>query len=246
VERLNRIDAPALAGYPTLLARLAEERRAGRLQISPRMITSTSETLAPPLRATITSGFGAPIVDLFGSTEGLVGGSGPDEGVLVFNSDVCLVEVVDECNRPVPPGVPSAKVLVTNLANRLQPLIRYEMRDSFVRQAGDDGPGWLRATVEGRADEMLHYPGVDLHPLALRHVFVTSPEVLDYQVRQTRRGIDVAALSTCTLDVVRLRDRLAQALAQAGLAEPQVTVCPVDNLERHHETGKLRRFVLLP
>jgi phenylacetate-coenzyme A ligase PaaK-like adenylate-forming protein len=244
VERLNRIDAPALAGYPTLLARLAEERRAGRLQISPRLITSTSETLAPPLRATISAGFGAPIVDLFGSTEGLVGGTQPDDDVVVFNSDVCIVEVVDERNRPVPRGVPSAKVLVTNLANRVQPLIRYEMRDSFVRLPGDER-GWLRATVEGRADDVLRYPHVDVHPLALRHVFVTSPEVLDYQVRQTRHGVDVAALATCALDVAGLRHRLTCALEQAGLAEPQVTVQPVDSLERHHETGKVRRFVPL-
>ena len=70
--------------------------------------------------------------------------------------------------------------------------------------------------------------------------------MLDYQVQQTRRGVDVAALATCALDVAGLRDRLTCALEQAGLADPQVTVRPVDSLERHHETGKLRRFVPLP
>ena len=142
------------------------------------------------------------------------------------------------------PGVPSAKVLVTNLANRLQPLIRYEMRDSFVRRDGGRG-GHLAATVEGRSDDVLHFPEVDIHPLVVRHVFVTSPQVLDYQVRQTRRGIDVDTLSTCALDLADLRDRLARALDKAGLPDPQVTVRPVESFERHHETGKLRRFVPL-
>jgi len=70
VERLNTLDAPALAGYPTMLARLAGQRRAGRLRIAPQFISSTSETLTPQLRAAIKDGFGIPIVDVFGSTEG--------------------------------------------------------------------------------------------------------------------------------------------------------------------------------
>ena len=39
------------------------------------------------------------------------------------------------------PGVASAKVLVTNLYNRLQPLIRYELGDSFTRQPDSHGHG---------------------------------------------------------------------------------------------------------
>ena len=46
---------------------------------------------------------------------------------------MCIVELVDADNRPVPPGVPSARVLVTNLTNLTQPLIRYELNDVFVR-----------------------------------------------------------------------------------------------------------------
>jgi hypothetical protein len=39
-----------------------------------------------------------------------------------------------------------------------------------------------------------------------------------------------------------LRQRLANALHDAGLLDAEVTVRTVDSLERHHETGKLRRF----
>jgi phenylacetate-coenzyme A ligase PaaK-like adenylate-forming protein len=245
VDRLNALQAPALAGYPTMLARLAAEQRVGRLHIAPRSISSTSETLHPELRAAIVEGFGAPIVDMFGSTEGLVGVSAPDDEVLVFNSDVCIIELVDDENRPVPVGTPSAKVLLTNLSNRVQPLIRYEMTDRFVRRPDAPNHGHLRATVDGRCDALLRYNGVDVDPLVLRTVMVRSPDVLDYQVRQTRRGIDVAALAVSSLDVDRLSTRLAHALEHAGLTDPQVTVRAVATLERHHETGKLRRFLPL-
>jgi phenylacetate-coenzyme A ligase PaaK-like adenylate-forming protein len=245
VERLNELDAPGLAGYPTILARLAEERRVGRLRIAPKMISSTSETLNPPLREAITGGFGAPIVDMFGSTEGLVGISAPDDQVLVFNNDVCITELVDEDNQPVPPGTPSAKVLVTNLSNRAQPLIRYEMTDSFIRQPDSPEHGHLRATVSGRSDEVLRWEGIEIHPIVVRSVLVKSPDVIDYQVRQTDRGIDVSAVGTATLDVESLRDCLTDALGNAGLATARVTLRTVGTLQRHHETGKVQRFVPL-
>jgi phenylacetate-coenzyme A ligase PaaK-like adenylate-forming protein len=93
----------------------------------------------------------------------------------MFNSDVCIIELVDARNRPVGPGVPSAKVLVTNLYNLAQPLIRYELADSFVRVPSDSGPGHLLARVQGRADEVFHYQAGDLHPHVVRSVMVQSP-----------------------------------------------------------------------
>jgi phenylacetate-CoA ligase len=245
VTRLNALDPPMLAGYPTMLARLADERRAGRLRITPRLLSSTSESLHPNLRAAIREGFGAPIVDIFGSTEGLVGASAPDDDVLVFNSDVCITELVDEHDQPVRPGTPSAKVLVTNLSNRVQPLIRYAITDSFVGQPASAEQGFLRATVEGRADDVLHYDDVDVHPIVVRSVLVRWPEVVDYQVHQTRRGIDVSALATDALDDDALRERLAYALREAGVIGAEVTMRRVETLPRDHATGKLRRFVPL-
>ena len=170
----------------------------------------------------------------------------PGEEPLTFNSDLCIVELVDEDDQPVPSGTPSAKVLVTNLYNRAQPLIRYELTDSFVRQPDAVEHGHFRACVEGRTEDPLRYDDVDLHPHAVRAVLVATAAVLDYQVRQTRRGIEVDALASGVLDVADLRTRLTSALATAGLRDPKVDVRVVDNLERNAATGKLRRFLPLP
>jgi phenylacetate-CoA ligase len=155
VERLKALQRPLLNGYPSMLARLAAEQRAQRLRIAPMSVTMSSETLVPELRTAMADAFGAPIIDHFGSTEGLVGMTAPDDDVLVFNSDLCIVELVDAENRPVPSGVASAKVLVTNLYNRTQPLIRYELTEGF--DASDHVH--LRATVRGRADEVPRLSG---------------------------------------------------------------------------------------
>jgi len=60
-------------------------------------------------------------------------------------------------------------VLLTNLHNRTQPLIRYELTDRFTRHpaAGDPYP---HATVEGRADEVFRYGTVVVDPLMTRAV----------------------------------------------------------------------------
>ncbi len=246
VERLNALQPPMLYGYSSMLARLAAEQRAGRLGIAPMSVNTNSEMLVPEMRTAIGEAFGAPIIDQFGASEGLVGMTAPDDDVLVFNSDMCIVELVDAENRPVPPGVPSAKVFVTNLYNRTQPLIRYELTDSFVRQPDAADHGHLRAKVRGRADEVLHYQSVDIHPHVVRSAMVRSAEILDYRVRQTPRGVDVEALAVVPVDSDRLAEQLIQALAEAGLPNPAVSVRIVDHLERIPDTGKLRRFIPLP
>ena len=91
-----------------------------------------AEAVSPAERIAIGEAFGVPVIDLFVSTEGLVGHSEPGHPVLTFASDTCLAECVDDDGRPVPPGVASAKVLLTNLHNLTQPLIRYELTDRFT------------------------------------------------------------------------------------------------------------------
>jgi phenylacetate-CoA ligase len=159
---------------------------------------------------------------------------------------MCIAELVDADNQPVAPGIPSAKVLVTNLYNLAQPLIRYELTDNFVRQPDSADHGHLRAHVHGRADEMLHFGRVDVHPLVVRSVMVRSPEVVDYRVRQTPRGIEVDAIASGSADVEAICTRLASALGRAGLGQPETSVRIVNELEQHPRSGKLRRFVPLP
>jgi phenylacetate-coenzyme A ligase PaaK-like adenylate-forming protein len=125
----------------------------------------------------------------------------------------------------------------------VQPLIRYELTDSFTRQPDSTEHGHLRAIVDGRCDEILHYADAEVHPLVVRSALLTRREVIDYQVQQTATGVDVCALLERHLDLSRLRDDLRAALQRAGLADPEVHVVAVTSLPRHPETGKLRRVI---
>ena len=105
VARLNDLQPLGLYGYPSMLARLAAEQAEGRLAIAPLSVTASSETLRADQRRRIRDTFGVPLVNTYGATEGLTGVSPPDDPVVTFASDACIVEPVDEHDRPVPPGV---------------------------------------------------------------------------------------------------------------------------------------------
>jgi phenylacetate-CoA ligase len=244
VRRLNDAQPPALLAHTSALMLLAGEQRAGRLRISPRSITAMSELLTGQDRNVVRDAFGVPPVDQFVSTEGLVGHSEPGGAVLTFATDLCIAELVDARNRPVADGVPSAKVLLTNLHNHTQPLIRYELTDQFIRHPAAGNP-YLGAAVQGRADEAFRYGTVTIDPLVIRTVMVRTPNAAEYQVRQTNAGIDVTVVADGPLDHAALASALEHSLRAAGLPDPRAHVHQVAEIGRHPQTGKTRRFIAL-
>jgi phenylacetate-coenzyme A ligase PaaK-like adenylate-forming protein len=102
--------------------------------------------------------------------------------------DWYLLEPVDEDYRPVPAGVTSHTVLVTNLANRVQPVIRYDLGDRVVLEAAPCpcGSALPVVTVEGRTNDVLSFEstdgrGVTVLPLALATVIEETPGVHRFQ-----------------------------------------------------------------
>ncbi|HVU61645.1 MAG TPA: hypothetical protein VHD58_08340 [Mycobacteriales bacterium] len=243
VARLNALQPPALMGYATAIHRLAAEQRAGRLQIAPLSVSTTSETLDTRMRATITEAFGVAPTNTFGSTEGLVGASPPGGDAIVFNTDMCIVELVDDDYRPVPVGTPSSRILLTNLFNLAQPLIRYEIGDRFQEVPDRDGGGLLRAVVYGRSEQPLRFGSVEVHPHAITTVMVATPDITDYQVTQTAGGVQVNVVADPSCDVAALASALRDSLERAGLENATAEVQRVDELARDPKTGKVRRFV---
>jgi phenylacetate-coenzyme A ligase PaaK-like adenylate-forming protein len=246
VARLNELQPAVLYGYPSMLAVLAGEQLAGRLHIAPRSVTANSETLHESHRALISETFAVPVANTYGSTEGLVGASPPGDRTMTFASDCCIAELVDDNDQPVPPGTTSAAVLVTNLFNTVQPLIRYRLEDRLTQQPDAGHHGHLRANVEGRAATLFHYGDVAVHPLVIATALTRHPDVVDYQTRQTDCGITVDVVTTCPIDTTTLTADLTSALTDVGLSRPTVQLRLVPALARDARTGKLSQFVPIP
>jgi len=103
----------------------------------------------------------------------------------------------------------------------------------------------LRAEVTGRAADVLAYDGVRIHPLVIRSALARAAQVVDYQIRQVPAGVHIDIVSNGPVDPDRIAIDLRDRLVTAGLADPEVTVKPVDALARHPLTGKKAQFVPL-
>ena len=245
VAQVRDVDPDMMMGYPSVLLRLAAEQKAGRLDLHLRALTSTSENLRPEVRVQLEDAFGLPASDLYGSTEGLVGVSAPGDEPLNFASDTCLVEPVDEHDRPVAPGETSAAVLVTNLYNTTQPLIRYRIEDRFVQQPPSPDHGHFRAVVDGRASDTLRWGDVVVHPLTITNELIHTPAIVDYIVRQTVSGVAVDVVTIADVDLEVVGEQIGRDLAAAGLSSAEVVMGRIDDVGRNPRTGKVARIVPL-
>lgn len=249
VAGLNAAEGDGLATYPSMLATLVAEARAGRLQIAPRRIVTMAEPLLPEIRAAAQATWDAPVANLWGTSEAGITAIGcfRDAGMHVSDDQV-IVEPVDASGNPVPPGVRSAKVYLTNLINPLLPLIRYEIDDevTVLAEPCPCGSAFTRvADVQGRADDMFVYPGgVAVHPHVFRSRLAREAAVVEYQVRQTAGGAEILLRASGAVDTDRLALDVSDALTGVGCDRPLVSAALVDALPRLG-TGKLQRFVPL-
>ena len=249
VAGLNDYQPVALLGYPSALALLAVEARDGRLRIAPKRILSTSEPLLPEVRRSVEDAFGAPVANMYGTSEAGPIGVGCWRGPgLHLCDDMVIVEPVDEAGRPVPPGTRSDKIYVTALSNPTLPLIRFELTDqvTILGQACQCGSAHrLIADVEARLDDDFSYPGgVVVHPHVFRSVLAREAWLVEYQIRQTPTGAEVLVIGSPG-DPDAVGRALEKELAQMGVAGPAVDVRVTDGLERQ-AAGKVRRFQPVP
>lgn len=133
VKALNEYQPDIVVMPPSAAARLADEQAAGRLTMRPRTIVSGAEVLTDAARARFRAAWGADLYDTYAMTEtGLIGAECPQRGGIHISEDLVIVESVDDRHQPVPHGTAGARVLVTNLTNYAQPLIRYEVPDRIT------------------------------------------------------------------------------------------------------------------
>ena len=248
VAGLNAYQPTVLAGYPSALALLAVEARAGRLQIAPRRVSSTSEPLLSHVRRSVEEAFGAPVANIWGISEaGPMGlGCWRSAGMHLCD-DLVIVEPVDQAGNSVPVGTRSDAIYVTVLTNSTLPLIRYHITDqfTFLAEPCPCGSAYQRiADVEGRLDDIFTYDGgITVHPHLFRSALLKETAVVEYQVRQTPRGAEILVIGS-------LRDRTAAArtleseLSRIGVRDASISFHPVDSFDRQ-ASGKVRRFLPL-
>jgi phenylacetate-CoA ligase len=256
VAELNDFQPAFLASYPTMLSLLADEQKAGRLRIEPLRLWSGGETMGPGMGSAIERAFGCPLANEYGASECMSIAFGCREGWLHVNADWVLLEPVDRDYGPTPPGEASHTVLLSNLANRVQPIIRYDLGDSIIAKpepcaCGNPLPAIL---IEGRRDDVLSMRAADgrlirLLPLALTTVVEESAHVHRFQIVQTAADRLMLRLDPAA-DAERHAIWHAAAGALRGYLAKQSLANVHVGLDKHgpvadRRSGKLREVVAM-
>jgi phenylacetate-CoA ligase len=178
-----------------MLTILTKEKEAGRLQIAPVLFNTGGETLTDDLRARVRRAFPSlkyGILDTYGCTECLVMSFVCSHGRKHVHEDWVILEAVDEAMRPVPDGTLSATVLLTVLANDVQPFIRYDLGDClrFHPDRCPCGSPFRSFQVEGREATLVRVGEVTLSPLVFdlehehaRRIQLVQTSERDFEVR---------------------------------------------------------------
>jgi phenylacetate-coenzyme A ligase PaaK-like adenylate-forming protein len=245
VAELNAARPAVLQGYPTTLELLAREATAGRLDIGPRRVVTCGEQCTDEARAAVAAAWGVEIYDYWGCSEGAYALPCEAGAGMHLPDDLVIVEPVDEHGIAVAEGRPAAKILLTNLYNRTQPLIRYEITDAMTIDTATCACGCAHRRItdlRGRFDGFFTYDdGLVVQLLGIETILLSDPSVVGLQVTQTPRGLSVSIITNGACNTEHLRLRLVDLLAGTGLPDPQVTVREVDDLERLW-SGKLLKF----
>ena len=236
VAALNHFQPQFLNTYPSAAMRLAEEQEAGRLRLSLTAMSTSSEVRTPAMTERLAAAFGVEPYDVYATTEGLFGTECEQhDGIHLFD-DACVVENVDGDGRAVPPGTAGARVLVTNLHNRVQPIVRLAVADVITLdpEPCPCGRTLVRAAaIDGRHDDVLSMRargGGTATVLPAHFAVITRDRgVREFQVRQEPGGVRVLVVPCVAGDVeleARLRGAVTRALAEIGVdARVEVERC---------------------
>jgi len=246
VTGLNSYRPDALAGYATALKILAGKKRAGELDISPRLLMSSGEPLNPDDRAVIESTFGAPMINSYMCTEHVyMGIATPETGGMQLFEDDLIFEFHED------------HTCVTNLFNYTMPLIRYRMEDVLTPtdERVPGSPFTKIKEVVGRSEYIPYFTNADgaddfISPHIINEFFVRN--LRRFQMRVVDKGsfvfrviIDPAISGEArTKTLAEIDTRLAGILAEKGLGNVKYSIEETDELPVDKKTGKFK--LILP
>lgn len=245
VAALNAYQPDYLNAYPSLIRRLAEEQRAGRLRVAPRLFRSAAEALAPDVKDLVKEVWDAPIADGYTATEtGIMAVDCEHRSGMHIAEDLVVLEVVDAENRPVPTGTQGAKMLATVLFNHTLPVIRYEFSDLITLADGICACGrpFRRIQrIEGRAEEILRFKTgsgttAEVHAARLWFHLVKVAGIRQYQFRALPDGIRIrlAVDPDCYRGTVESQAKAiaARALEELGISGARINIEFVERIDR--------------
>lgn len=217
-----------------------------------KTIVCYAEVLPKEDKVRFEAQFGCRVIEIYQASEGQIA-SACAHGTLHINEDLVIAELVDDQGQSVTqPGIPG-QLIITNLVNRVQPLIRYRMNDWLVLKDRCPCGSCFRAIdhVIGRQDDVMMFTDRQGHlkpvfpDLMSRWIITFDARIREFKVIQPAIGelhvlIDTSSQSVEDGFLGHLKRDLLNHLAEYQMSarinvELVMLSYPADN-------GKFKRF----
>ena len=248
IQQIQAIRPKMLFGYPSALAHIAKqaEKNGDRLdKLGIKVAFVTSEKLYDHQRSIIEKVFACPVANGYGGRDaGFIAHQCP-EGSMHITAEDIIVEIVDNEEQVLPVGE-SGEIVVTHLATRDFPFIRYRTGDigvlsDEVCRCGRGLP--VLKDIQGRtSDFIVAQDGTVLHGLALIYVMRDIEGIEEFKIIQ--HTIDQTEIQLLTnshynpADEQRIIDVFKARLGQTV----ELKINYVDRIEKE-KSGKFRYVI---
>jgi phenylacetate-CoA ligase len=247
VEWLWQFQPEILLVYPNNLKGLLDTWKSDPSR-QPRLkhVRTLGETVSAELRSMTQQQCGVPIEDNYSSQEvGTIAIQCPASGLYHVMAEALIVEVLGEDNKPCREGQ-AGRVVVTDLMNYANPLIRYDIGDYAIPgppcPCGRTLP--TLKTILGRERNLMRLPGGEkCWPLVGFHRFDEVAPIRQYQfIQHTLEDIE---FKTVTRDELTPEQQVALiAIAQAALGPSfQIRITQSRTSLNNATNGKFEEFV---
>ena len=162
--------------------------------------------------------------------------------------DLLLLEVLDENDQQVAPGVPG-EVTITTLGVEGMPLLRYKTGDMamyFAEPCACGRTSVRLSPVIGRKKQMIKFKGTTLYPPALFDLLNEMEDILDFivEVYSNEIGLDEVLLHLLPVSRSEACDHRIRANLQARLrVSPAISYTDAENLQKMHFPESARKEV---
>lgn len=254
IDDLNKFKPEVIHAYPSILALIATD---SRLKINPKVICTSSELRTDLMEEAIRKKWPkSKLFNCYGMLETTVSGLNChlEQGIHLLD-DYYILENVDSQNKPVLPGKMGDKILITNLYNFTQPLIRYEISDKlmFSTEKCSCGSSYpLVKDMGGKSEDILYFKDqnskwIKVHWSLFKNAMLKLPFIIEYQFIQHEKEIDIRIVAQ---DIERnkieseVQKAIKGTLNQRNLRIPKINIKIVSQIKRSQEKmGKLKVII---
>lgn len=258
-DKINNVKTDILSGYSSGIHMLSKLQSEGRINIAPKKIVCSAEPLTDGMKNDIYRVFRVVPKNFYASSESIcMAGPQKTSDILYLFSDFHVFELISMDGTPVLENNPG-KLLLTNLYNYVQPLIRYEMNDELLIENNTSSNNkWhfpILKKISGRSEEFLWFRKKNnkfdyMHPIVFVEYYVPGLEKFQI-VQSSHNSFDILAVINKNLYpegmiISAMNKKMKLILKEKKLDEDvSFRIIQTDDIERHKINGKSKLIIPL-